>query len=64
MINSSPMLIMAKEIKYNHNSITIPEIKKKVDFPDLTTKKIPDDWTLETKTSCLLDLPNRIRIML
>jgi len=42
---------VAKEIKYNHNSITIPEIKKKVDFTILTPKKIPDDWTLDTKTS-------------
>jgi hypothetical protein len=45
------MIITAKEIKYNHNSITIPEIKKKVDFTVLTPKKIPDDWTLDTKTS-------------
>ncbi|MFE6168636.1 DUF4367 domain-containing protein [Viridibacillus arvi] len=45
------MIIVAKEIKYNHNSITIPEIKKKVDFTILTPKKIPDDWTLDTKTS-------------
>ncbi|SMQ81028.1 hypothetical protein SAMN05444673_4098 [Bacillus sp. OV166] len=51
VFNSSPMIIMAKEIKYNHNSITIPEIKKKVDFTVLTPKKIPDDWTLDTKTS-------------
>lgn len=45
------MILMAKEIKYNHNCITIPEIKKKVDFTVLTPKKIPDDWTLDTKTS-------------
>ncbi|MGE7923915.1 DUF4367 domain-containing protein [Viridibacillus arvi] len=45
-----PMIIVAKEIKYNHYSITIPEIKKKVDFTILTPKKIPDDWTLDTKT--------------
>jgi len=42
---------MAKEIKYNHNCITIPEIKKKVDFTVLTPKKIPEGWTLDTKTS-------------
>ena len=42
---------MAKEIKYNHNSKTISEIKKEVDFTVLTPKKIPDDWTLDTKTS-------------
>jgi hypothetical protein len=42
---------MAKEIKYNHNSKTISEIKKEVDFTVLTPKKIPDDWALDTKTS-------------
>ncbi|SMQ81538.1 protein of unknown function [Bacillus sp. OV166] len=47
----SPMTIIAKEIKYNHNSKTIAEIKKEVDFNILTPKKIPDDWTLDTKTS-------------
>jgi hypothetical protein len=46
-----PMIISAKEIKYNHNSKTISEIKKVVDFNVLTPKKIPDDWTLDTKTS-------------
>ena len=46
-----PMITMAKEIKYNHNSKTILEIKKEVDFTVLTPKKIPDDWTLYTKTS-------------
>ncbi|KOO50955.1 DUF4367 domain-containing protein [Viridibacillus arvi] len=51
LLISYPMIIVAKEIKYNHNSITIPEIKKKVDFTILTPKKIPDDWTLDTKTS-------------
>ncbi len=45
------MVITAKEIKYNHDSITIPEIQKKVDFTILTPKNIPDDWTLDTKTS-------------
>lgn len=45
------MLSMAKGIKYNHNSETISEIKKKVDFTILTPRKIPDDWTLDTKTS-------------
>jgi hypothetical protein len=45
------MITMAKEIKYNHNSITISEIKKKVDFTVLTPKKIPDDWSLDTKTT-------------
>ncbi|MGE7839054.1 DUF4367 domain-containing protein [Viridibacillus arvi] len=51
LLISYPMIIVAKEIKYNHNSITIPEIKKKVDFTILTPKKIPDDWTLDAKTS-------------
>ncbi|CAH2713855.1 hypothetical protein BACCIP111895_01009 [Neobacillus rhizosphaerae] len=51
LLCSCPMIIMAKEIKYNHNSITIPEIKKKVDFTVLIPKNIPADWTLDTKTS-------------
>jgi hypothetical protein len=51
LLISSPMLSTAKWIKYNHNSETISEIKKKVDFTILTPKKIPDDWTLDTKTS-------------
>jgi hypothetical protein len=45
------MLSMAKGIKYNHNSETISEIKKKFEFTILTPRKIPDDWTLDTKTS-------------
>lgn len=45
------MKIMSKEIKYNHNSKTISEIQKEVDFPVLNPKKIPDVWTLDTKTS-------------
>lgn len=49
LLISNPMIITAKEIKYNHNSITIPELKKKVDFTVLTPQKIPDDWTLDTK---------------
>nr|WP_263325195.1 DUF4367 domain-containing protein [Neobacillus sp. Marseille-Q6967] len=51
LLYCNPMLIMAKEIKYNHNSETILEIKKKVDFTILTPRKIPDDWTLDTKTT-------------
>jgi hypothetical protein len=51
LLNSSPLLSKAKEIKYNHNSKTISEIKKEVDFTVLTPKRIPDDWTLDTKTS-------------
>ncbi|MDQ6600814.1 DUF4367 domain-containing protein [Bacillus salipaludis] len=51
LLVSSPMLSMAKGIKYNHNSKTISEIKKDVDFTLLTPKKIPNDWTLDTKTS-------------
>jgi len=49
LLNCSPITTMAKEIKYNHNSITISEIKEKVDFTVLTPQKIPDDWTLDTK---------------
>jgi len=41
---------MAKEIKYNHNSITVPAIKNKVDFKVFVPQKVPEDWTLEIKT--------------
>ena len=46
-----PNIITAKAIKYNHNSKTISEIKKEVDFTLLTPTNIPNDWTLDTKTS-------------
>lgn len=46
-----PNIIFANEIKYNHNSKTISEIKKEVDFILLTPTNIPNDWTLDTKTS-------------
>ncbi|WP_078410756.1 DUF4367 domain-containing protein [Priestia abyssalis] len=41
---------LVQAIKYNHNSITIPELKKKVDFKVLTPKEIPSHWTLDIKT--------------
>lgn len=50
------MLSMAKEIKYNHNSKTISEIKKKVDFAILSPANMSNDWTLDTKTSPLIML--------
>lgn len=50
LIICSPTSILAKEIKYNRNSMTVSEIKKKVDFKVFTPKRIPRDWTLETKT--------------
>ncbi|MEW4284547.1 hypothetical protein [Priestia koreensis] len=46
-----PELTVAKEIKYNHDSKTISEIKKEVDFTVLTPVNIPNDWTLDIKTS-------------
>ncbi|WP_231505544.1 DUF4367 domain-containing protein [Bacillus sp. EB01] len=42
--------VQEKEIKYNHNSITIPEIKQNVHFNVIVPKNVPDDWTLEIKT--------------
>ncbi|HDR4423786.1 TPA: DUF4367 domain-containing protein [Bacillus cereus] len=56
LLMSYPMTILAKDIKYNHNSTTIPEIQKKVNFTILSPKKIPDDWTLDTKTSPWISL--------
>ncbi|MEH7451470.1 DUF4367 domain-containing protein, partial [Gottfriedia acidiceleris] len=50
LYNSSPIKIFAKDIKYNHNSITVPAIKNKVDFKVFAPQKVPDDWTLEIKT--------------
>ncbi|MGG0657236.1 DUF4367 domain-containing protein [Rummeliibacillus pycnus] len=46
-----PNIISAKAIKYNHNSKTISELKKEVNFTILTPTNIPNDWTLDTKTS-------------
>lgn len=45
-----PFGVQAKAIKYNHNSMTISEVKEKVDFPILSPDNIPGDWTLEIKT--------------
>ncbi|MFD2681884.1 DUF4367 domain-containing protein [Bacillus seohaeanensis] len=50
LLVSNPMIITAKEMKYNDNSITVQEIKKKVDFKVVTPNKVPNDWTLEIKT--------------
>jgi hypothetical protein len=50
LLVSNPMIITAKEMKYNGNSITVQEINKKVDFKVLTPNKVPNDWTLEIKT--------------
>lgn len=38
------------EIKYNHDSLTISEIKDRVHFKVFTPQNVPDDWTLEIKT--------------
>lgn len=56
LLNCYPAIMMAKEIKYNHNSKTIAEIQKEVDFTVLTPTRIPDDWTLEIKTSICISL--------
>jgi Domain of unknown function (DUF4367) len=48
MISSS--IGLAKEMKYNHDSITIEEVKKEVDFQVLIPNKIPSEWGLEIKT--------------
>ncbi|SOC15429.1 uncharacterized protein DUF4367 [Ureibacillus xyleni] len=46
----TPFVVQAKEIKYNHDSITVSEVKEKVDFPVFVPEKTPTDWTLEIKT--------------
>ncbi|MGG4166326.1 DUF4367 domain-containing protein [Rossellomorea vietnamensis] len=48
MISSS--IGLAKEMEYNHESITIEEVKKEVDFQVLIPEKIPSEWSLEIKT--------------
>ena len=50
LIQNIPLIVQAKEIKYNHESITISEIKTKVDFKVVVPQNIPNDWTLEIKT--------------
>ncbi|RSK28512.1 DUF4367 domain-containing protein [Bacillus sp. HMF5848] len=50
LISTIPLCVQAKNIKYNHNSITISEVEKKVDFKVLSPKQVPKDWTLEIKT--------------
>ncbi|MEC0347869.1 DUF4367 domain-containing protein [Peribacillus frigoritolerans] len=50
LFQNIPLIVQAKEIKYNHDSITISEIKRKVDFKVVVPQSIPNDWTLEIKT--------------
>ncbi|MDM5292955.1 DUF4367 domain-containing protein [Peribacillus simplex] len=50
LIQNIPLIVQAKEIKYNHESITLSEIKRKVDFKVIVPQNIPNDWTLEIKT--------------
>ncbi|MFE4133694.1 DUF4367 domain-containing protein [Peribacillus sp. YIM B13482] len=50
LIQNIPVIVQAKEIKYNHESITLSEIKRKVDFKVVVPQSIPNDWTLEIKT--------------
>jgi uncharacterized HAD superfamily protein len=52
------------DFTYNHNSITIPELKEKVDFKVITPKKSPRSWTLEIKTYPWGDKENIHRIRL
>ncbi|WP_341356739.1 DUF4367 domain-containing protein [Rossellomorea sp. y25] len=50
LITVSSSIAFAKETKYNHNSITIAEVKEEVNFKVLVPKKVPEEWTLEIKT--------------
>ncbi|MGD6969251.1 DUF4367 domain-containing protein [Rossellomorea vietnamensis] len=50
LITVTSSIALAKETKYNHNSITIAEVKEKVNFKVLVPKKVPEEWTLEIKT--------------
>lgn len=46
-----PVTTRAKEFYYNHDSETISQIQKQIDFHLLTPENIPEDWTLEIKTT-------------
>ncbi|MDP9740655.1 UNVERIFIED_ORG: hypothetical protein QFZ59_002485 [Bacillus sp. B2I3] len=50
LIQNIPLIVQAKEIKYNHESITLSEVQRKVDFKVVVPQNIPNDWTLEIKT--------------
>ncbi|WP_113929062.1 DUF4367 domain-containing protein [Bacillus sp. P14.5] len=42
-------IALAKEIKYNHNSISVAEVQEELNFKVLVPKEIPEEWTLEIK---------------
>lgn len=46
----TPLITQADQRNYEHNSITLSELKEKVDFSVHVPEKIPNDWTLEIKT--------------
>jgi uncharacterized protein YfeS len=48
-------IAFAKEIKYNHNSITIAEVKEELNFKVLVPKNIPEEWSLEIKTRDIME---------
>ncbi|MGD6960437.1 DUF4367 domain-containing protein [Rossellomorea aquimaris] len=50
LVTVSSSIAFAKEIKYNHNSITIAEVKEVVNFKVLVPKKVPEELALEIKT--------------
>ena len=47
LFNCYPMIIIANEIKYNHNSKTIAELQQEVDFTVLTPTRISDNWIFD-----------------
>ena len=40
-------VLLKEEIKYNHNSMAISEIKKHVPFNVIVPENVADEWTLE-----------------
>lgn len=46
----TPFVVHANDIQYNHNSMTVSEVKEKVVISVLSPNQIPEDWTLEIKT--------------
>jgi hypothetical protein len=46
----TPSIAQSKEIKYNHNSIRINQVIKRVHYRVYVPQNIPRDWTLEIKT--------------
>jgi Domain of unknown function (DUF4367) len=50
LFNCSPVTTLAKETKYAHDSMTVSQVRKKVNFTVFPPKEIPNDWILDIRT--------------